>query len=77
VTSRFYRVPLAEIAYVRAIVEGYDGIALLRAPDANRGEIELVIGEGLDDEAETVARRLREEAGLIEIARPDDWEVDA
>ncbi len=72
-SSRFFRVPLAEIAYVRAIVEGYDGVALLHAPDPNRGEIEWVIGAGLEAEAEALARRLGVEAGLIEIARPADW----
>ena len=72
-TSRFFRVALPEIGYVRAIVEGYDGLAIVRAPDPKRGEIEWLIGEGLEDEAETLVRRLENEAGLIEIARPTDW----
>jgi hypothetical protein len=72
-TSRFFRVALPEIGYVRAIVEGYDGLAIVRAPDPKRGEIEWLIGEGLEDEAETLVRRLENEAGLIEIARPADW----
>jgi hypothetical protein len=72
-TSRFFRVPVAEIGYVRAIVEGYDGLAVIRAPDPNRGEIEWLIGDGLEDEAETVVRKLEHEAGLIEIQRPTDW----
>jgi hypothetical protein len=75
--SRFYRVPLSEIAYVRAIVEGYDGIVVMRAADPRRGEIEWLIGDGLDDEAQALAQRLRGEAGLIEIARPADWPGDA
>ena len=72
-TSRFFRVALEQIGYVRAIVEGYDGLAIVRAPDPKRGEIEWLIGEGLEDEAETLVRRLENEAGLIEIARPADW----
>ena len=72
-TSRFFRVALEQIGYVRAIVEGYDGLAIVRAPDPNRGEIEWLIGEGLEAEAETVVRRLENEAGLIEIQRPGDW----
>ena len=72
-TSRFFRVPLEQIGYVRAIVEGYDGLAIIRAPDAKRGEIEWLIGEGLEAEADTVVRRLENEAGIIEIRRPDDW----
>jgi hypothetical protein len=73
VPSRFFRVPLEEIGYVRAIFEGYDGVAQLKAPDPNRGEIELWIAEGFEDEVDEIARRLYDEAGLIEIARPKDW----
>lgn len=72
-TSRFFRVPLEQIGYVRAIVEGYDGLAVVRAPDPRRGEIEWLIGQGLEDEADVLVRRLEREAGLIEIARPTDW----
>ena len=71
--SRFFRVPLEEIAYVRAIFEGYDGVAWLRAADPNRGEIELVIGEGLEEEVDGIARRLNKEARLVEIPPPADW----
>lgn len=71
--SRFFRVPLEQIAYVRAVVEAYDGVAVVRAADARRGEIEWLIGDGLEDEADLLARRLATEAGLIEIARPADW----
>jgi Domain of unknown function (DUF4911) len=71
--SRFYRVPLEQIAYVRAVVEGYDGVAVLHAPDPRRGEVELIIGEGLDDEARAIAARLTREAGWVEIERPRDW----
>lgn len=71
--SRWFRVPLGEIAYVRAIVEGYDGLALVRAPDARRGEIEWLVGDGLEAEADALAERLGREAGLVAIARPDDW----
>lgn len=71
--SRFYRVPLEQIAYVRAIVEGYDGVAIIYSPDARRGEIEWIIGEGLEDEARAIAEKLVREAGLVEIGRPPDW----
>jgi len=72
-SSRFFRVPLGEIGYVRAIVEGYDGLAVVRAPDPKRGEIEWLIGVGLEDEAETLVRKLANETGLVEIQRPTDW----
>lgn len=71
--SRWFRVPLGEIAYVRAIVEAYDGVALVRAPDPRRGEIEWMIGDGLEAEADALAERLAVDAGLIAIPRPVDW----
>ena len=71
--SRFFRVPLEEIAYVRAILEGYDGVAVVTAQGPDRGEIELLIGEGLDEEAGEVTGRLRQETGMVEIERPSDW----
>lgn len=73
VPSRWFRVPLNQIAYVRAILEAYDGVALLHAPDPRRGEIEWLVGDGLEREAEALARRLEDEAGLIAIDRPSDW----
>jgi hypothetical protein len=73
--SRFFRVPLEQIGYVRAIVEGYDGVAIVRAPDPKRGEIEWLIGAGLEAEADALISRLTREAGIIEIARPADWPV--
>jgi hypothetical protein len=73
VPSRFYRVPLTELAYVRAVLEGYDGVAALHAADPDRGEIEWIIGEGLEDEAAAIAARLMAESFLIEIEKPPDW----
>ena len=71
--SRYFRVALPEIGYVRAIVEGYDGLAVVRAPDPKRGEIEWLVGDGLEAEADALQRRLEREAGIIEIQRPADW----
>ncbi len=71
--SRYFRVPLAEIGYVRMIVEGYDGVAAVRSLSAGRAEIEWLVGEGMEQEAETLARRLCTETGMREIPRPPDW----
>ena len=70
---RFFRLPVPEIGYVRAILEGYDGVALLTVPDPNRGEIELAVGEGLEDELTAILSQLIVEAKMIEIPRPADW----
>jgi hypothetical protein len=72
-TSRYFRVPLEEIAYLRAIVDGYDGLAVVRSHDRRRGEVEWIVGDGREAEAEALVRRLSSEIGLREIARPRDW----
>ncbi len=71
--SRFFRVALEEIGYVRAIVDGYDGLAVVRSADAERGELEWLIAVGREAEAEALARRLGEEVGLCAIPKPSDW----
>jgi hypothetical protein len=71
--SRYFRVPLAEIAYVRMIVEAFDGLAVVRSLSSSRGEIEWIIGEGMDAEAEEVAQRLAQLTGMCPIERPADW----
>ena len=71
--SRFFRVPLDEIGYLRAIVDGYDGLAVVRAVEAGRGEVEWIIARGREEEAVALALRLASETGLCEIERPADW----
>jgi hypothetical protein len=71
--SRFFRVPLSEIAYVRAIVDGYDGLAVVRSLDPGRGELEWILAEGREAEADALAARLEREAQLRPIERPPDW----
>jgi hypothetical protein len=72
-TSRFFRVPVSQIGYVRAIIEGYDGVAQVFAPDWNRGEIEWRIAAGQEHEADAIAARLAKEADLQDIERPAGW----
>lgn len=71
--SRYFRVPLDQIGYVRMIVEGYDGLAAVRSLAGDRAEIEWLVGEGLEAEADRLAERLRAETGLCAIDRPADW----
>lgn len=71
--SRFFRLPLSEIGYVRMIVESYDGLAAVRSLGGGRGEIEWLLGEGLEQEADALAERLAKEVGMVAIPRPADW----
>lgn len=70
--SRFFRIPLEQIGFVRAIVEGYEGLAQICSNDADRGEIEIVIPASMADEGELMVRRLCAH-GCVEIDRPANW----
>ena len=69
----YFRVRLGAIAEVRSVLEGYDGLAVLVAPDPNRGEIEWLVAEGREHEAEHLALRLEREGLLQAIPRPRNW----
>jgi hypothetical protein len=71
--SRFFRVRLSEIGYVRAILEGEEGLAQVLAPDPDRGEIEIVFPDARAAEVDEVVCRLTCETGWIEIDRPAAW----
>jgi len=71
--SLFFRIPLQEIGYVRAVLEGHEGLATVRSADPDRGEIEWLVPEPREAEARALAAALRAETGMVEIPRPGDW----
>ncbi len=56
------------------IVEAFDGLAVVRSLSESRGEIEWLVGDGLESEAEEVANRLQTLTGMCPIERPADWQ---
>jgi hypothetical protein len=65
---RRFRVAPAEIGYVRMILEGYDGLAVVVTPDPAVGIIEWWIAPGREAEADAVEAALARETGLARIA---------
>ena len=61
-----------QIAYVRFIIEAYDGLAQVTSLPG-RGEMEWLVPDELIAQAEALASALAEEAGLTPIPRPEDW----
>ena len=60
-TKRYYRVDRREIAFLRFIFEAYDGIALVKTVDAQKGIIVLYIAPGCEDDVESVLQDLNNE----------------
>jgi len=57
-TKRYYRIDRTEIAFLRFIFEAYDGIAVVRTMDAQKGIILLYIPPGCEDDVEYVLQDL-------------------
>ena len=72
---RYFRLPVQEIAYVRFVVEAYEGLAVVTSLPG-RGEMEWTIPDGLLGAADELARALAGEVGLAPIPRPPDWPDD-
>src|SRR5262249_54089630 len=73
--SRFFRVPLEHIGFVRAVVEAEEGLAQLYAADSDRGEVELLFPDSRAEEAEGLVSKLTRATGWVEIPRPADWRL--
>ena len=63
---RRFRVPLASIGYVRMIVEGYEGLAVVSS-EAGHGVIEWDVAPGREDEADALAASLALETGMTRV----------
>jgi hypothetical protein len=58
-TQRYFRVNRGEIAFLRFIFEGYDGIAILKTVDPQKGIILFQISPGCEGEVEFILQDLR------------------
>ncbi len=68
----FFRLPKKQIAYVKFIVESYEGLAQVTSLPG-RGEMEWLIPDQLLQEAQGLAHALAAEVGMVLIPRPADW----
>ena len=66
-TQRFLRINRRDISYLRFILEGYDGIAVLTTWDAARGIVRITIAPGCETLVdEIIASLSRAEAIMME-----------
>jgi len=62
---RYLRVDRRKIAFLRFILEGYDGIALMETLDAKKGAVVLYIAPGCEPDVDFVVNEMRRQV-LIE-----------
>jgi hypothetical protein len=72
--SRCFLVSRNQIAYLRFIIESYDGVAFLRTLDPRRAVVEIGYSPTRRRDAEALIRSLEEETGLTEIPPPEDYQ---
>jgi Domain of unknown function (DUF4911) len=75
--KRSFHVPRQEIAYLRFIVEAYDGLLFLRTLDAATGMVEIAWPTSREEEAAALLAALAGETGLHAVssrsAMNDPW----
>ncbi|MCB1214642.1 MAG: DUF4911 domain-containing protein [Deltaproteobacteria bacterium] len=78
ILARYFKVPATEIVYLKAVLESYEGMALMRTISRGRPEawIELLIAEDFKDYIHQVIESLKQEITFIEITAQELPEPD-
>ena len=66
--KRYYRVDRREIAFLRFILEAYDGIAVLETLDSKLGIVVLHIAPGCEADADAILQDLKNDFMLESIS---------
>lgn len=68
---RYYRIDRRKIYYLKFILEGYDGVAVMRTVDPQKGLVVLHISPGCEGEIDMIIRDLQDRVAIkiVEIAK--------
>ncbi len=73
----FLELPAEDIAYVKSIVESYEGVGILRTVEKKKAVIVLLVPTSFEETARDLLKSLRREVSVTEIPRPvelgKDW----
>jgi hypothetical protein len=67
--KKYYRIDRREIAYLRFILEAYDGIAVVSTLDSNAGFVVIHIAPGCEQDVEMILQDLKRSI-MLEPAQP-------
>ena len=77
-TEKFYRMSRRDIAFVKFIFEGYDGIAILTTIDAKSDLVSLNISPGCEADADAILAELKKTVRIETVTvRPDTAQIRA
>jgi hypothetical protein len=66
----YFRIKRSDIAYMKFILESYEGLGVLRTIDPREGIVEVMVPPGLERDMERVLEGLGEEIPLKRIESP-------
>jgi uncharacterized protein DUF4911 len=72
----YLRLPAREIAYVKFVVESYEGIGIVRTLDRRAATLVILAVPDFEADARALVRALATEAECVETAPPADWDGD-
>jgi hypothetical protein len=73
----YFRVNPKDQAYVKFLVESYEGLAAIRTVDPREGIMEWMIPPDLVEQAEALVESLRAEISIEQISPPDKAFLDS
>ena len=73
---RYYRVDRHQIAFLRFILEAYDGLAVVQTVDSQRGEVVVYIARGCLEEAVGILADLQKTIHMEQMQRPESGPVE-
>lgn len=68
--KRFFRLAPPEIAFLRFVLEGYDGLVFLRTLDPREALVEIAYAPACTGDAEFLLAALIEECAMSEVPLP-------
>jgi hypothetical protein len=57
--NKYYRIDRKEMHYLRFILEGYGGVAVMRTLDPQKGLVVLHVGRGCEEEVDMIIHDLQ------------------
>jgi len=70
--QRYFRIQRKNIAFIKFILEAYDGMAVMRTLDPREGVVELIIAPDFEREVNEILDNLRGEFEVQPIDPPTD-----
>lgn len=68
--KRYFTLPKSKIAYLRFVLESYDGIAFVRTLDSAQALVEIAYPPSRQDDAEKLLETLQKETGMTATVIP-------